>query len=103
MSLRQQAAILAAAIEGKALKRRYRLSDVWTEFKPTHNMEFNFKEYEYAVVEPSRVLHQYIVKTDAGGYFLTSFFYPDAESAQSNVSSDVVVECAAWTRIEVPA
>ena len=108
MNLKEQAAILAAAIEGKTLKVRRKGDDkTWTAVFACPNAEedswFDFYRIEYAIVEPEpRILHQYIIKDSDGRFCLSYHFYGTTEEAQSVCTQAKVIGPALWTRIEVP-
>jgi len=104
MNLKEQAAILAAAIEGKTLKVRRKGDDkTWTLFPPEEHSWFDFYRFEYTIVEPEpRILHQYIIKDSDGRFCLSYHFYGTTEEAQSVCTYEKVIGPALWTRIEVP-
>lgn len=103
MNLKEQAAVIAAAIEGKPLKIRQRGLTKWYEFKPHPDTTFDFKGFEYAIEEPEPlVLHQYIIKDAAGGFCLSHRLYRTSEEAGLIWPHAEVVGPAPWTRIEVP-
>lgn len=104
MNLKEQAAILAAAIEGKTLKVRRKGDDkTWTLFTPKHDSWFDFSRFEYAIAEPKpSVMHQYILKDSDGRFCLTYHFYSTSEEAVFACPNAEVIGPALWTRIEVP-